>query len=148
MSSTVRLMSCPPEAVFAVLADGWLFPGWVVGASRMRDVDAAWPAVGSALQHSFGVWPAVIDDETLVLEYDPPRHLKIRPKGWPIGEAEVTIDVRPRGAGCVVRMQEVATKGPGTLVPKPLLDAALHVRNIEALRRLAYLSEGRNENGE
>ena len=23
---------CSPEAVFAVLADGWLYPTWVVGA--------------------------------------------------------------------------------------------------------------------
>ena len=46
MSTNVRSMNCSPEDVFAVLADGWLFPTWVVGASRMRDVDAAWPEVG------------------------------------------------------------------------------------------------------
>ena len=79
MSVNVREMNCSPEAVFAVLADGWIFPTWVVGASRMRDVDDAWPAVGSKLQHSFGVWPLVIDDETTVLEYDPPRRMVIQP---------------------------------------------------------------------
>lgn len=142
MSSNVRIMKCSPEAVFAVLADGWLFPSWVVGASRMRDVDTEWPMEGSKLQHSFGVWPAVIDDETTVLEYDFPRHMIMQPAGWPIGEARVTIDVKPRGTGCVVRIQEDAVKGPGTLIPKPILNVGLHIRNVETLRRLAFIAEG------
>lgn len=142
MSSTVRVMNCSPEAVFAVLGDGWLFPSWVVGASRMRDVDADWPMEGAKLQHSFGVWPALINDDTTVLEYDFPRHMVMQPQGWPIGEARVTIDVKPRGRGCVVRIEEEAVAGPGRLVPKPLLDVGLHVRNIETLRRLAFIAEG------
>jgi hypothetical protein len=143
MSVNVREMNCTPDAVFAVLADGWVFPTWVVGASRMRDVDAAWPAVGSKLQHSFGVWPALIDDETTVLTWDAPRLMAMQPKGWPIGEARVTIEVKPRGAGCVVRITEKAVKGPGVFVPKPLLDIGLYLRNIETLRRLAYIAENR-----
>jgi hypothetical protein len=148
MSTNTREMDCTPEDVFSVLADGWLFPTWVVGASRMRDVDAAWPAVGSKLQHSFGVWPALIDDETTVLEYDPPRRMVVQPAGWPVGEARVTVEVKPRGRGCVVRIMEDAVKGPGAFIPKPLLDAGLYVRNVETLRRLAYIAEGRHDNGE
>ena len=148
MSVNVRVMTCPPEAVFAVLADGWIFPTWVVGASRMRDVDDAWPAVGSKLQHSFGVWPALINDETTVLEYDPPRRMVIQPSGWPLGEARVVVEVKPRGSGCVVRITESAVKGPGALVPGFLLDPPLYVRNIETLRRLAYIAEGKNDNGD
>jgi hypothetical protein len=145
MSTNVREMRCPPEAVFDVLADGWLFPGWVVGASRMRDVDENWPTVGSALQHSFGVWPAVIDDETVVKEWDPPRRMVIRPKGWPVGEALVEIDVKPRGTGCVVRITEQAVSGPGSWIPDPILDVGLYVRNVETLRRLAFMAEGRSD---
>ena len=148
MSTNVRAMNCSPEDVFAVLADGWLFPTWVVGASRMRDVDAAWPAVGSKLQHSFGVWPVVINDETTVLEYDPPHRMVIQPSGWPIGEARVVLDVKRRRDGCVVRITEEAVEGPGSLVPKPLLDLPLFVRNIETLRRLAFIAEGKSDNGE
>ncbi|MET4581224.1 uncharacterized protein YndB with AHSA1/START domain [Conyzicola nivalis] len=148
MSTNVRVMNCSPEDVFAVLADGWLFPTWVVGASRMRDVDAAWPQVGSKLQHSFGVWPALINDETTVLEYDPPRRLVIQPKGWPIGEARVTLEVKRRPKGCVVRITEEAVEGPGSFVPKPVLDVPLFIRNVETLRRLAYIAEGKSDNGE
>jgi len=148
MSTNVRTMNCSPEDVFAVLADGWLFPTWVVGASRMRDVDANWPAVGSHLQHSFGVWPAVINDKTTVLEYDPPRRFVIQPSGWPIGEARVTLEVKRRREGCVVRITEEAVEGPGSWVPAPLLDVPLFIRNVETLRRLAYIAEGKNDNGE
>ncbi|GAA3889414.1 SRPBCC family protein [Leifsonia kafniensis] len=143
MSVNTREMNCSPEDVFAILADGWVFPTWVVGASRMRDVDDSWPAKGSKLHHSFGVWPAVIDDQTTVLEWDPPRFMVIQPAGWPIGEARVTLEVKPRGAGCVVRITEVAAKGPGALIPQPIIDVPLHVRNAETLRRLAFVAEGR-----
>lgn len=144
MSTNVRRFGCSPEKVFEVLADGWLFPVWVVGASRMRDVDERWPAVGSSLQHSFGVWPAVIDDQTTVLEWDPPRRMVIRPAGWPIGEAQVTVETRRTAGGCVVRITEKAVRGPGVLIPAPLLDVPLHVRNVETLRRLAYIAERRS----
>jgi len=142
MSVTVRELRCTPEDVFAVLGNGWLYPAWVVGASRMREVEENWPAQGSHLFHSFGTWPVLIDDDTVVEEVDAPRHLVIRAKGWPVGEARVTMDVKRRGRGCVVRMQEEAVAGPGLLVPRFLMDIMLHWRNTEALRRLAYLAEG------
>jgi hypothetical protein len=142
MSRNVRVLRCTPEDVFRVLRDGWLYPSWVVGASRMRDVDEFWPAARSELHHSFGVWPMLIDDKTVVEECDDPRRMVMRARGWPIGEARVTIDVKPRGDGCVVRIQEEAVAGPGKYVPEPLLDMMLHWRNTETLHRLAYLAEG------
>ncbi len=142
MSRNVRILRCTPEDVFRVLADGWLFPSWVVGASRMREVEGAWPAPGARLHHSVGVWPILIDDATVVEEYEAPRRMVLRAKGWPLGEARVTIEVKPRGEGCLVRIQEEAIAGPGRLIPAPLLDIALHWRNDETLHRLAYLAEG------
>jgi hypothetical protein len=111
MSVNFRFIEATPDEVFAVLANGWLYPSWVVGASRMRDVDDAWPAEGAQIFHSFGVWPLLINDSTSVLEWDPPRHMKIKARGWPIGEAHVTIDVKPRKDGCVVRIREDAVRG-------------------------------------
>ena len=143
MSRNSRLFACTPEDVFAVLADGWLFPSWVVGASRMREVAETWPQQGSRLHHSFGVWPLLIDDTTEVLEYDPPRHLVLKAKGWPVGEALVDVQLKPHPEGALVRIQEEAVAGPGALVPQRLLDLGLQLRNAETLRRLAYLAEGR-----
>ncbi|WP_338144725.1 SRPBCC family protein [Cryobacterium algoricola] len=137
-----RTMSCPPENVFAVLANGWLYPSWVVGASRMRGVDASWPTAGSALHHSVGVWPALIDDSTSVLEWHPPHHALLKARGWPVGEANVALDARARGDGCVVRITEDATAGPARFIPLFLRDSAISIRNVETLRRLAFLAEG------
>ncbi len=142
MSVNYRLIHASPERVFEVLANGWLYPSWVVGASRMRDVDDAWPAEGARLFHSFGVWPFLINDSTSVLEWDPPRHMKVRARGWPIGVAHVTLDVKPRGENCVVRIGEDAVEGPGRFIPAPVRQVMLHARNNETLQRLAYLAEG------
>lgn len=93
MTTTERSVQAPPEDVWKVLADGWLYPGWVVGATRMRAVDPEWPAVGSRLHHSVGVWPAVLDDHTEAVECEPHRRLALRAKGWPLGEARVVIEL-------------------------------------------------------
>ncbi len=126
-----------------MLSDGWLYALWVVGAARMREVDAGWPAVGTRLHHSVGTWPLLIDDTTEVLEVEPGRRLLLLARGWPAGQAHVEITLEARGTDTVVTMVEQATAGPGALLPKVLQDPQLHVRNIEALRRLAYVVEGR-----
>jgi len=139
-----RRVGVPPDRVFAVLADGWLYPTWVVGAARMRDVDPEWPSVGSRLHHSFGLWPLMLDDVTEVLEYDPPHRLVLQAHGWPAGEARVTVVAEPDAAGgCEIVLGEDATHGPGAFVPTPIRALGIATRNRETLRRLAYLTEGR-----
>ena len=142
MAHNVRALNATPEDVFRVFEDGWLFPSWVVGASRMRSVDEDWPAPGSRLHHSVGTWPALLDDNTEVLEYEPPRRFVLQARGWPVGEARVTLEVKPFRGGSLVRIEEHASSGPATLVPTPLMDVAIRLRNAETLQRLAYLAEG------
>ncbi|MDQ2670735.1 MAG: SRPBCC family protein [Gemmatimonadota bacterium] len=141
MARNVRRMQCGPESVFEVIGEGWLYPAWVVGASRMREVDSSWPQPGSRLHHSVGVWPALIDDSTSCTEWDPPRRAVLTARGWPLGEARVTIDVKPHDDGCLVRIQEEAVSGPA-LLARPIVDLLLLWRNAETLHRLAYLAEG------
>lgn len=143
MSTTSRPLAATPDQVWEVLADGWLYPLFVVGAARMRAVDDTWPAVGSRLHHSVGSWPLLLDDTTEVLEVEEGRRLLLLARGWPAGQAHVDISLQPSGETTVVTMTEDATAGPGLLVPKPLRDAQLHLRNVEALRRLAFVVEGR-----
>ena len=143
MSTTSRPISATPEQVWSVLSDGWLYALWVVGAARMREVDDGWPAVGTRLHHSVGTWPLLIDDTTEVLEVQPNERILLLARGWPAGQAHVEITLRPRGTDTVVTIVEQATSGPGALIPKAVQDPQLHVRNIEALRRLAFVVEGR-----
>ena len=136
-------MAAGPDDVWAVLADGWLYPLWVVGASRMREVDDAWPEPGARLHHSVGVWPALVDDTTSVVEAVPKRYLRLRARAWPAGEAEVELRLEETPDGTTVTMTEEAASGPGALVPKPAMAPLLTWRNTEALRRLALLVENR-----
>jgi hypothetical protein len=137
-----RTIDAPPQAVWNVLSDGWLYPVWVVGASRMRDVDESWPETGARLHHSVGIWPMVVDDHTVVTECLPLRRLALRAKGWPLGEADVRIELEAVGAGTRVTIEEDAAEGPGRLMPKPLRAPVLKWRNTETLRRLAFIAEG------
>jgi uncharacterized protein YndB with AHSA1/START domain len=136
-------MDAPAEHVWAVLADGWLYPLWVVGATSMRAVDDDWPAVGSRLHHSVGVWPLVIKDSTLVLSATPGSELELRAAAWPGGEADVRITLRPQRSATEVTMQEDVVAGPTRMVPKPVRAPVLRWRNVESLRRLSYLAERR-----
>ena len=143
MSHNTRTVQATPDAVWDVLADGWLYPLWVVGASRIRDVDSSWPAEGSRIHHSVGVWPALIDDWTTVLDSRAGRSIRLRARGWPVGEAEILITLEADGAHTRVEIEEDAVAGPGTLVPEPFKGLSLKWRNTETLRRLAYVVEGR-----
>jgi uncharacterized protein YndB with AHSA1/START domain len=143
MSRNSRDVAATPEQVWRVLSDGWLYPTWVVGATRMRDVDENWPEVGSRLHHSVGVWPVMIDDYTEVREAVPSSRLRLRARAWPGGEADVDLHLEPIPEGTRVTIVEDAVKGPGLLIPGPVRHAQLAWRNSEALRRLAYIAEHR-----
>ncbi len=143
MAVNRRLMAATPEQVWEVLSDGWLYPLWVVGASRMRDVDASWPAPGAELHHSVGTWPLLIDDTTEVIEADPGRLLGLHARAWPSGTAAVTIRLQASGAGTEVTIEEDAVAGPARLMPRPARTPMLKWRNVETLRRLGFLVERR-----
>ena len=140
-----RIVKAPPDAVWSVLADGWLYATWVVGASRIREVDLGWPRVGSRIHHSVGLWPALIDDTSHVLACREGTELVLKARAWPAGEAQVRITLTAERADHTsVSMVEDATGGPGRLIPRPLRQALIGPRNVETLRRLALLAEGRH----
>lgn len=144
MTLTQRTLDARPEHVWEILADGWLYPLWVVGASRMRDVDAAWPKEGAAIHHSVGVWPTLLDDTTTVEECLEGHRLRLTARSRPFGEARVTICLDPSGPEqTLVTMREDVASGPGRLVPLPVRSPLIRWRNSETLRRLAFLAERR-----
>jgi hypothetical protein len=142
MSTVTQVFNSPASAVWTVIADGWLYSGWVVGASRIRDVDARWPEVGAQLHHSVGVWPLLINDSTKVTAAEPGKRLELIARGWPIGEAKVVMTIEDLGEQCRVTMIEDAVRGPGLAVPKALRDPVITVRNRETLQRLELMAAG------
>jgi uncharacterized protein YndB with AHSA1/START domain len=144
MATNTRVMKATPDQVWDVLADGWLYPLWVVGASRMREVDRDWPVVGSQLHHSVGVWPLLVDDTTEVVEVTPGHQVTLHARARPSGIAEVRITLEAQGSETNVVIEEDARSGPARLVPRVVRDPMLTWRNVESLRRLAFLAERRS----
>lgn len=143
-----RVVAASTQDVWAVLADGWLYPLWVVGAVRMRAVDDTWPAPGARLHHSSGLWPLLVDDTTSVEAREVGRRLELTARGWPVGEARVTITLEGAGDGAtVVRLDEDPCRGVGRLVPGPLRRRGADARNAETLHRLDLLVVGRAAHG-
>ncbi len=148
MIEVCRTVETGPEQIFAVLADGWNYASWVVGAAHIRNVDDDWPAVGTRIHHRVGPWPLHISDQTVVRGMESNRSLDLEAYAWPIGAARIRLTLEPVSPTSTrVRLSETLSSGVGRLIPKPLLWLMLHPRNLEALHRLddiAVHREGRS----
>lgn len=144
MATTRRRIPHPPSAVLALLADGSRYAEWVVGTKRIRAVDPTWPAPTSQLHHTVGFGPLAIDDTTEVLAHEPGgSSIVLKARGWPSGAARVTICVAPAPDGeSDVTIDEEPIEGPAKVLHNPVLDALLHVRSIEMLRRMDRSLDG------
>ena len=141
MIIATREVATPCERVWEVMADGWTYTQWVVGNSRTRAVDPNWPNPGASIRHSVGVWPIVINDETVVERSDPPHELVLLAKLGPFGAARITMRLHEIPRGCRVEMIERPVRGPAGIIPDRLALAGIYPRNKECLLRLAALAE-------
>ena len=131
-----RSMDCTPEEVFEVLLDAYLYPDWVVGAKSIRRVDDEWPSVGAAFYHRVGAGAAEVKDKSEILELDSPRRLVLRTYARPAGIARVVLTASPNGNGATVAIDEQPEEGTRMRSFARFIDPAVHLRNVESLRRL------------
>jgi hypothetical protein len=144
MTSNRKRIDASPEQVWAILANGWLYPVWMVGATAVRGVDARWPEAGSSINHATGAWPLTVDDTTRVVSSHPPGELTLLLKRWPLGMAEVRLSLSPAGSGGTqVTMEEKAVSGLGARIPDQVKYPLLRWRNNETLTRLGFVARGR-----
>jgi uncharacterized protein YndB with AHSA1/START domain len=141
MSVNETYVDAPPEVVFGVLADPFSYGHWVVGSSKIREADADWPRPGSAFRHIQGFFGIGLSDTTKVVSATPGRTLTLEARIRPFAVNKVELRLLARGAGTTVVMVEYPTGGLARKLPDPLMDAALWLRNVEALRRLRKLAE-------
>jgi hypothetical protein len=109
----------------------------------MRAVDPNWPAPGTTIHHSIGVWPFVINDKTVAEKCVPLEEVVLLANTGPLGAARVTLRLSDIPNGCRVEWEEVGVRPPMSLVPYPLQALALGPRNRESLWRLGNLAERR-----
>jgi hypothetical protein len=137
-----RQCTASPDQIWAVLADGFSYAAWVVGASHVRAVEPSWPQTGARLHHAVGAWPFLIRDSTSVESSSPSRSLSLLANARPFGHARVRLEIEPDGQGSLVRMSE-APVSPGlrTTLPRAIWAPLLAARNSESLARLIALAE-------
>jgi uncharacterized protein YndB with AHSA1/START domain len=134
-------IDAPLEQVWAVLAEGWTYAGWVVGASHVRAVDQGWPGTGNRIHHSVGLWPLTVSDTTEVVDVEPGRFIELDARAWPMGVARVRIELSRVDEGRTkVLMSEQVVRGPLKVLPKAVQAVVLIPRNRESLSRLADLA--------
>jgi hypothetical protein len=144
MARVEQTVGASRDQVFTVLADGWTYSDWVVGTAHIRDVDESWPTPGSHIYHKAGPWPMSIKDNTVSIACERPAMLLLRPRLWPLGEAEVRISLTEEAPNRTrITMTEDFRAGPLRWVRTKVNDLLLHRRNRESLRRLADLAERR-----
>lgn len=142
MARNEVFISAPPEAVYELLSDPGTYREWVVGAARIRGADPDWPEPGTGFDHSVGVGPLLLHDETRVLEALPPVMLKLRARARPLPSASIGFQLQPEGAGTRVTMTEAPASALLSLLAGPAGHALLALRNRETLQRLKEIAEG------
>jgi uncharacterized protein YndB with AHSA1/START domain len=145
MAFTSRELDVGVATTFSVLTDPTTYPEWLVGAQRIRDVDASWPRPGSRFHHLVGFGPVQIPDHTEVLAIEQDRMLRLKVRARPFISAEATFRVIGDERRCVVTLEEEPTvRSVGNLV-RVVMDPTMHARNHRSLHRLAGVVERRHE---
>jgi hypothetical protein len=144
MSNNTTTVKASIQTVWQILADGWSYEKWVVGAESIRDVDKSWPQNNSKLYHRVSAGPAKSSDSTKVINCIPQKHLELEGRARPYGVARIIFDLRERGNETEISVSERVVKGPGALLPNTLQDLALKPRNARTLDKLSKLAESRS----
>ena len=144
MATVNVLVRRPPEQVWDVLADGSAYAEWVVGTREIRAVDEGWPAVGTSLHYTIGVWPLELRGRTTVRAVEPNRRLGLEADAGLIGTARIVIDLVPWGDETVVELDESPLRGAGYRLHNAVSDAFLLLRGRPMVANLARLVEARH----
>ncbi|MFJ6138801.1 SRPBCC family protein [Kitasatospora sp. NPDC092286] len=142
MARRQQFIECPPQQVWAVLADGHSYAQWVVGTQHIGHVDPCWPAVGAVLRYQAGLGPFNIHDMTVVRICEPGTRLELEAKAHPFGAARIALTLIPWGDNTLVLLDEHPLTGAGARLQGPASELLLHLRNRRLLGNLARVAVG------
>lgn len=140
MARNSTFIAAPPAAVWSVLEDPFAYPRWIVGSDRTLSADETWPAPGSEFRVRLAVG---VRDRTRSRALEPGRRLVLDAATGLFGPTRVIITTEPRANGTWLTMVEDPVGRLGLLRYVPAVQIALRLRNVESLRRLRGLVEGR-----
>jgi uncharacterized protein YndB with AHSA1/START domain len=142
VAETRQQITASVERVFDALCDPRTYPQWLIGAKEIRAIDDGWPEPGSRFHHRVGiVGPLTVEDNTKVLELEPPRLLVLEVRARPFGRGQVRFEVHPTAQGSEVVVEEHPI---GALRPlSRILDPLIAGRNAASLTKFAGVVEAR-----
>jgi hypothetical protein len=86
----------------------------------------------------------MMDDKTTVISSQQHESVELDVAVWFFGRGRVSLRIeRLSDTTCEVVMSEWMTEGLMSKVPEPAIDFLLTHRNVESLKRLAAIAEGR-----
>ena len=141
MSLTTIEVAAPRERVYAVLADPYRYPEWVVGTRSVRDADERFPEPGARFSARVGTGPVSVDAVTTVLEREEPARLVLRTRARRVGAAQIELDLQERGTATLVTLRERALGDPVSRFAQTVSEPLLASRNRRSLQRLKELVE-------
>ena len=113
MARNEIVVGVAPVEMFTLLLDPYAYPKWVVGTTRVREVDRDWPSVGARFHHTVGLGPFSTRDSTRMLTSRPPFDLDLEVRFRPLGVACVSVRVSDDGVGrCRIVLTEDPIAGP------------------------------------
>jgi uncharacterized protein YndB with AHSA1/START domain len=141
MARNEIVIDAPPSEVYETLLDAKNYPKWVLGAKRLRGVDASWPRRGSRFSPKVGAGPVEMDANTRLLEKQENRLVVLCVQLQPLATGIVRLALKPKARGRKTRvvMTEDATSGPLAWFKNPVTTATIAIRNALSLRRLRRL---------
>ena len=104
-------VAAPCADVYRVIVDPSTSPDWLLGAQKIRRIDAAWPQVGSSFHHTVGAGPLRISDHSAVLEAQAPEMLRLEAHIGVFGSAQVTFRLTEHDGMTEVELSEVPSGG-------------------------------------
>lgn len=140
MTTATIEVGAPIDLAYRIVADPKTYPRWLVGAHEIPQVDAGFPAPGTAFHHRIGFGPFVLPGSTTSERAEPPRRLDLRAGMGPLGAATVSFRLVAQGpASTRVEVDEEFVAGPVHWLWKlarPVLVTLLWGRNAVSLTAL------------
>lgn len=144
-SRTVEVCGLSPAAVgdvWSIIADPETYALWVAGTMTSRAGGGKWPAVGSSLRHSWGVWPIRFRDCTTVTACDMQADLDLDVRVGLLARVKVNMRLAPAPGGTRIVLRETVVDGVA-LCLGPLARRFQLWRNRRSLATLVRMSVDR-----
>jgi uncharacterized protein YndB with AHSA1/START domain len=141
MATSTLVLEATPRDIWSVLANASAYPRWVVGMREAHETEGLWPRPGSHFRGTVDWHGFTVGTTATLLTVVAPRHLAFSTRRRPFGMAHVDIRLNALDEGTKVELTETVVSPSAFKAIELALEPGIRKRNLEALRRLAHVTE-------